>query len=56
MTKEELDILEEVINEELKSILRSGYGLDDKSVVALRSVLKKLDLKETYDYESYRED
>lgn len=55
MTKEELDILEEVINEEIRSCLRSGFGLDNESVVALRSILKKLGLKETYDYESYRE-
>lgn len=55
MTKEELEILEEVINEEIHSCLRSGYGLYDVYVVALRSVLKKLGLKETYNYESYRE-
>lgn len=55
MTKEELHILEEVINEEILSILRSGYSLDDDSVVALRSILNKLGLKEIYNFESYRE-
>ena len=53
MTKEELDVLEGVLNEEILSILQSGYGLKDSSVVIMRGLLKKLGLKEYYRFDEY---
>lgn len=54
--KEELDQLEGVINEEILSILESGYGTKNSSVVILRGILRKLNLKEYYNFDKYGED
>jgi len=51
MSKEELDILEEIINEELESYLQSGYSLKSQYAIKLRDLLKKLKLRELYDYD-----
>lgn len=51
ITKQDLELLEEVLNEELLSYLDSGYSLQDKYVVSLRKLLNKLNLKETYNYD-----
>lgn len=51
MSKEENAILEELINEEIKSYLFSGYEITDNYVITLRNLLKKLGLKEIYKYE-----
>ena len=50
-TKEELDILEEVLNEEIESYCQSGYSLRSDYVITLRNLLKKLNLKEVYDFD-----
>lgn len=55
-TREELDILEGVLNEEILSILRSGYGTKESSVITMRGILKKLDLKEYYRFEEWDEE
>jgi len=52
----ELNILEDLLNEEIIEYLRSGYGLDNKSVVCMRGILKKLGLEEYYDFEKWRDD
>ena len=51
MNKEDLDILEELINEEIYSYLESGYKLTDEYTLNLRDLLKKLGLKEIYDFD-----
>ena len=51
MSEEENSILEELINEEIKSYLYSGYKITDNYVITLRNLLKKLGLKEIYKYE-----
>lgn len=48
---EELECLQEVINEEILSYLDSGYNIQDEYIILLRNILKKLNLKETYDFE-----
>ena len=48
MDKEDLEILEEVLNEEIASYLQSGYSKNDEYVIKLRNILKKLNLKEIY--------
>lgn len=53
MSKEDLDILEELINEEIERYLESGYKLTDEYTVNLRKILKKLNLKEMYDFDKY---
>ena len=55
LTKDEAFNLQEIVNEEILSCLRSGTPLDDGYIVSLRSVLQKLGLKETYNYERYKE-
>lgn len=54
--EQELAYLEDMINEELCEYLDSGYSLDDDYVVTLRNMLKKLGLKETYNFEKWRDD
>lgn len=54
MSKEELDTLEEVINEEILSYLDSGYNLTDEYVIILRNILKKLNLEERYNFNNYK--
>lgn len=53
MSKEELLYLEEMINEEILEYLQSGYNIDDEYIIALRNILKKLDLKEVYNFDKY---
>lgn len=48
---EELECLQEVINEEILSYLDSGYNIKDEYIILLRNILKKLNLKEIYDFE-----
>lgn len=54
MSKEELEILQEIINEEILSYLQSGYELTSSYINVLRGILKKLNLKETYNFEKWR--
>lgn len=51
LNKEELDALEEILNEELESCLDSGFGLKNERVVLVRNLLRKLGLKEYWDYD-----
>lgn len=51
MSEEEKSILQELLNEEIKSYLQSGYKITDEYVITLRNLLSKFDLKETYKYE-----
>ena len=50
LTKEDLMILEEIINEEIHSQIDSGYKESDY-VKALRELLKKLNLEEIYNFD-----
>jgi len=54
MNKEELLFLQEIINEEILSYLQSGYELTNDYINVLRGILKKLNLKETYNFEKWR--
>lgn len=54
LTKEDLLTLEELINEEIKNYLDSGYSIKDDYVIDLRSLLKKLNLKEYYKYDNHK--
>ena len=51
LTNNDLSILEELINEEIENYLQSGYKLTDEYVINLRKILKKLDLKEIYNFD-----
>lgn len=51
LTRYDLDILQELINEEIESYLQSGYKLNDKYTIDLRNLLKKIGLKEVYDFD-----
>lgn len=53
MSKEELLYLEEMINEEILEYLQSGYSIDDEYITTLRNMLKKLELKEVYNFDKY---
>ena len=53
LTKDELDILEEVLNEEILSYLDSGYKKDCEWVVILRNLLSKLNSREYYNFDEY---
>ncbi len=55
MNKEELLILQEIINEEILSYLESGYELTSSYINVLRGILKKLNLEETYNFEKMEE-
>ena len=50
LTKEDLMILEEIINEEIHNQIDSGYKGSDY-VRTLRNLLNKLDLKEIYNFD-----
>lgn len=50
-TEEELDNIEDALNEAIEEYLDSGYKLTDEYVVSLRSVLRKLNLEEYWDYD-----
>lgn len=49
--KEDLEILQELLNETILCYLDSGYKLDDKYIIDLRNLLKKLNLKEVYNFD-----
>lgn len=51
MTEQELSLLEEILNEELLSYADSGFKITEDCVVQARSILKKLNLKEIYNFE-----
>ena len=51
LTKDDLDVLEEILNEELNNYLDSGYSLNSDYAIELRNLIKKLGLKETYNFE-----
>lgn len=51
LTVDDLDILEEIINDELESYLDSGYLLTSEYVIKLRNLLKRLGLKEIWNYD-----
>ena len=53
ITLVDLEILQELINEEIKNYLESGYKLTDEYVVNLRKLLKKFDLKEMYQFDRW---
>lgn len=46
LNKQELLLLEELINDEISRYLQSGYKLDSEYVVYLRIILDKLGLKD----------
>lgn len=53
---DDLSILQEVLNEEIESYLQSGYKLTDEYTIKLRNLLKKLNLKENYNFDKrYKE-
>ena len=51
LDKIDLSILQELLNEEIENYLQSGYKLTDEYVVTLRTILKKLDFKEIYNFD-----
>lgn len=51
ITKNDLAVLEELLNEEILSYLDSGYNLKDDYVISLRNLIKRLDLKEYYNFD-----
>ena len=53
---EEIYILEDILNEEILEYLHSGYNVQDDYVKTLRSIMKKLDLKEVYNFDLYNEE
>lgn len=53
LTKEDLFTLEELINEEIKEYLDSGYLINNEYVINLRNLLQKLNLKENYKFDNY---
>jgi hypothetical protein len=53
LTEEESLYLEEIINEEIKSYLDSGYYLDNDYVITLRNLLSKFNLRESYPYDRW---
>lgn len=56
MNKEELMVLEQVLNGELESYLDSGYSLSSEWVITIRNLLKKLNLNEYYNYDKRYKD
>ena len=46
MSEEEKSILQEIINEEIKSYLESGYKETSDYIIILKRLLKKLNLEE----------
>lgn len=55
MNSEDLSILQELLNEEILNYLQSGYKPTDEYVVNLRNILKKLNLKEIYNFDKCKE-
>ncbi len=56
LDKSDLSILQEIVNEAILDYLHSGYKLTDEYIVGLRNILKKLNLKEIYNFDKYKED
>jgi hypothetical protein len=54
LDKNDLSILEELINEEIHDYFNSGYNIDDEYIVRLRNILQKLNLEEYYDYDNWK--
>jgi len=54
LDKNDLSILEEIINEEIQSYFNSGFNIDCDYIVKLRNILKKLKLEEYYDYDNWK--
>lgn len=52
LNKDDLYILQEVLNEEIENYLQSGYKLTDEYTIKLRNLLKKLNLRENYDFDN----
>ena len=55
-TKNELAILEELLNDEVFSYLDSGYSIDDEYIVDIRNIMRKINVKETRNYDDFRSD
>lgn len=53
ITAEELQFLEELINDEIFEHLDSGYKVNDTYIINLRNLLKKLKLKEKYNFDRW---
>ena len=56
ITLVDLQILEELINEEIKNYLENGYKLTNEYVVNLRNLLRKLNLKEIYVFDRWEDE
>jgi len=56
MSEKENGILEELLNEEILEYLHSGYSLQDDYAQTLRGIIKKLDLKEVYNFDKYNKE
>lgn len=50
LNQEELECLQEILSEEILSYIQSGYKITDDYIVLCRNILKKLNLKEIYDF------
>ena len=50
LSKEELECLQEILNEEILSYIQSGYKITDEYIILCRNILKKLNLKEIYSF------
>lgn len=48
---DDLSVLQELLNEEILNYLQSGYSVKDDFVIRLRTIIKKLNLKEIYNFE-----
>lgn len=53
-SKNQNDILEDVLNEEILSYIESGYSINDEYVIELRAILKKLNIKEKYNFNNFK--
>ena len=51
LDRKDLECLQEILNEEILSYIQSGYKITDDYVVLCRNILKKLNLKEIYNFE-----
>ena len=54
LTREDFELLEELINEEIKEYLESGYySICSDFIIQMRELLQKLGLKEIYNFNEY---
>lgn len=51
LSNKELNYIECLLNEEIYEQLRKGILLNNDYIITLRDILKKLNLKELYDYD-----